>query len=73
MSVESEEVIDLLPFVREGLIRDCLDRKQQHSGKATATTRTTTNIAMVTFYLKNLEDRRFLANFWECRDKGTQQ
>ena len=49
MSVEGEEVIDLLPFVREGLIKDGRDMKQQYSNKTTATTRTTTIIAMVTF------------------------
>ena len=49
MSVRDEEVIDLLPFVREGLIKDGRDRREQYSSMATATTRTTTIIAMVTF------------------------
>ena len=49
MSVEGEEVTDLLPFVWEGLIRDRRDNRQQYSNKATATTRTTTIIAMTSF------------------------
>lgn len=49
MSVDGEEVIDLLPFVWEGLIRDGRDRRQQYRNKATATRRTTTIIAMMSF------------------------